>query len=76
MKVVETRSHSRYVIDEQLKQFLRVPGVDANDVAFDGKPVNYDEILVLRVGLPMEILWDDHSKIRRSTTVVSIQEMI
>ena len=79
MKIVETYSHSRYMIDEKEQTFMRVPGVDASSLVYDSKPIKYEQMITLRKGLPMEVLWLDEQgnpKIRRTTMVMSISEVM
>jgi hypothetical protein len=77
MKIVHTYSGSRYMIDEEAKTFRRLRGQDANEVANDEQDNEYIDILYLKVGLPMEILWklDGKEKIRTTTAVKEIQRI-
>lgn len=78
MKIVHTYSGSRYMIDEEAKTFRRLPGQDVNSIDNDDTDQPYLEILHLRNGSPMEILWineDGKEKVRLTTPVKKIVEI-
>ncbi len=77
MKIVETYSGSRYMIDEEAQTFRRIRGADANEIDNDEKDQEYIQILHLRKDSPMEILWilDGREKVRTTTPVKSITEV-
>lgn len=77
MKIVETYSGSRYMIDEEAQTFRRLRGQDASHIDNDEKDQEYIQILELRKDCPMQILWllDGKEKVRISTPIKSIEEV-
>lgn len=77
MKIIETYSGSRYMLDEDAQTFRRIRGIDANEIQNDERDQEYIQILNLRKDSPMEILWilDGKEKLRITTPVKSIVEV-
>ena len=77
MKIVETYSGSRYMIDEFNKKFCRLRGKEANSINNDNDEISYLEILFLETGYPMEILWllNGKEKVRITTPIKTIEEI-
>lgn len=77
MIVVNTESGSKYLINEEDKTFKRMPSYEFDYLYGDNKAQEYQEILYLKVGSPMKILWDmlGVDKIRLTTNVVSIERL-
>jgi len=75
MIIVNTESGSKYLINEDSKTFMRMP--EENSLYGDGDIQDYQGILSLKVGAPMEILWaiDGVDKIRLTTNVTSIERI-
>ena len=76
MKIIETYSGSRYMLDETNKTFKRMPGADANLIHNDEQDQSYVQIISLQKDYPMQILWmlDGKEKTRLTTPVKSINE--
>lgn len=77
MKIIETYSGSRYMLDEDAQTFRRIRGLDANEIQNDEQDQKYLQIISLRKDSPMEILWmlDGKEKLRITTPVKSIVEV-
>ena len=78
MKIIETYSGSRYIIDEINKTFRRLPGNDANNLINDDEEIKYDYIISMSIDEPMKIMWKlngIHEKARITTPIKSITEV-
>lgn len=78
MKIIETYSGSKYLIDEINKTFRRLPGDDANSLNNDEKEVKYEYIISMNIDESMKIIWKlngIHEKVRITTPIKSISEV-
>ncbi len=77
MIIVNTESGSKYLVNEEDKTFKRMPSDEFDYLYGDNEAQEYQEILYLKVGSPMKILWDmlGVDKIRLTTNVVSIERL-